>query len=93
MGREAPAPKAEADTPSSWDKVSPSEVPCLLRSSSPVKTLAGARIWAPSAAPKGVAVTVTVGKGASCAKETEARADKTALANKVCWSCMMKLPE
>src|SRR3990167_4665900 len=98
MGREAPAPKAEADTPSSWDRVSPREAPILLLSSSPDKTLAGARIWAPSLAPKGVAVTVTVGNATSCcgtggvvtgtgdavwAKEVEARTDKTALANKV----------
>ena len=44
MGREAPAPKAEADTPSSCDSVSPSELPALSRNSSPASTFAGVRI-------------------------------------------------
>jgi hypothetical protein len=48
IGREAPAPKAEADTPSSFCRVSPSELPTLSRSSSPASTLAGVRIWSPS---------------------------------------------
>jgi len=59
IGREAPAPKAEADTPSSPCRVSPSELPTLSRSSSPDSTLAGVRIWSPSPRCSGLAVTTT----------------------------------
>jgi hypothetical protein len=33
IGRDAPAPNADAETPSSFDNVSPRELPSLLRSS------------------------------------------------------------
>ena len=59
MGREAPAPKAEADTPSSCDSVSPSELPALSRNSSPASTFAGVRIWSFSPLRNGDAVTIT----------------------------------
>ena len=59
MGRDAPAPNAEADTPSSFCSVSPSELPTLSRNSSPASTLAGVRIWSPSPLRSGLAVTTT----------------------------------
>jgi hypothetical protein len=89
MGRDAPAPNADADTPSSCDSVSPSELPDLSRNSSPASTLAGARIWSLALLPKGVAVTTTCGTtgsdgaGASAACACDEKADRIALASSV----------
>ena len=91
IGREAPAPKLDADTPNSCDSVSPSELPSLLRNSSPASTLAGVRIWVFSSAANGLAVTTISCNGDEvvCATaDMEASADKTALASKVGWTYM-----
>ena len=88
MGRDAPAPKADADTPSSPERVSPRELPSLLRSSSPVITLAGASTCTSSCDAKGVAVT-TMGCRGACAGAAggvEASAAESVVVAEVVWA-------
>ncbi len=94
IGRDAPAPNADADTPSSPDKVSPREPRVLSRNSSPANTFAGVKICEFSSLPNGSAVTTTEGNVFlfSCAFTEKAlliSAQAMACANSFNWTCMI----